>query len=190
LYIDGNLVIGNNSSLVVNGSLYVNGYVQSNNNAVLTIGGKLYVNSYLDTSNNGTLTLGGTTYVNGYMNLGNNGASPPSSTWLGDYAVVANGSITFNNNCNISPGGMTLLFASETGNVSIQNNCSVLSGYVYAPNGNISISNNVNITGALVGNNTTISNNTTITFTKPTSSNSSLPPTASGGIALVTYNIN
>jgi len=189
LYVDGNLNLSNKSSLVVNGSLYVNGYVLSSNNCTLTIGGKLYVNSYLDTSNGTTLTLGGTTYVNGYMNLGNNGGIPPSENWLGDYAVVANGSITFNNNCNISPGGMTLLFASETGNVSVQNNCNVLSGYIYAPDGNISISNNVAITGALVANNITISNNTTVTFTKPTSSNSSLPHTANGGLALVTYNI-
>lgn len=190
LYIDGSLDIGSYSSLIVNGSLYVNGYVLTFNGGTLKIGGKLYVDSYLDVSNNTTLTLGGTTYVNGYMALGNNANWPLSQIWLGSYAVVAKGSITFNNNCNVAPAGISLLFCSQTGNITFENNCDMLSGYLYAPNGDITLSNNVNITGALVANNVSVSNNIQVTFTKPNSSNSDLPSSTGGQLTVKYWSTN
>lgn len=161
LYVlNGSITLGNNAILTVNGRLYLNaGSVNiTGNNAQLTLGGSLYVSGNLTTGNGTTLVIGGTVWVGGAISLGNN------SNLSGAYTVVAYGDITFNNNNDVEVGTSVMpLFISTNGGFDFGNNAKVW-GFLYAPNGAATISNNAVVKGAVVARSVSVSNNCGVTY--------------------------
>lgn len=156
LHVLGNIILSNNSKLTINGALYIEGYVSLGNNSELIVNGPMYVNKYLYADNNSTMQFGGTTYINGTLTLGNNNSSN------NQHVIVAKNDITINNNSTFNLQTAPLII-SEQGDIDIRNNAKI-GGYLYAPNGNITLENNTSLTGAAAALNITMANNATIDY--------------------------
>ncbi len=85
----------------------------------------------------------------------NNGLSGP-------YTIVANGSITFNNNSVVGAPQMPLVIATN-GGLNFGNNVNVW-GYFYAPTANATINNNATVNGAIAALNVSVGNNGAVTY--------------------------
>ena len=167
LYVNGNLSINSSSHLTITGNVYVTGYVYINSSSSLTINnGVLYTGSYLTSNSSCNLSLGGTTYINGVLTLNS------SNNLEAPYTIVAHNDVNLNSSINYTNAASTPLIISETGNMNLASSVNV-GGFLYAPNGSVTLNSSVKVTGAVVGK--AVSATSSVTVTRITSGRSGLP---------------